>query len=357
MCRERANNDASRPLVSIIVPLYNVEQFASQCVRSISEQTYSELEIILIDDGSSDGTPAICDEWSRRDTRVRVIHQKNVGQAAARNVGIKNCEGEFIFCIDSDDYVDQNLVDRCISIIQKEHSDICVFRFRFIAEDNSEMVESKRFQEFPSESPSLPEESLRLVIQDRLPSYPWSFIARSKIYKANAIQFPVGRLMEDRGTTYRIFGGARLISYVDSFLYNYRVRTGSVLTSKASLLVEDELKNFQEMGSYISLKYPRLLNSMRNVWIWNSALNLRRLMRYKHKGIMKEFQIQMLKTELVKIIRRNYELLTFKEIGFNEFIVVCSVLLHFSEFAAIYTFFIEVIERKRRPSFTSEHRK
>lgn len=340
------------PLVSVVVPVYNVGQFVDQCVRSICQQTYVRLEVILIDDGSCDDSGAICDDWVQRDARVEAMHQKNSGQAAARNAGIEKCKGEYILCVDSDDYLHPDLIRRCISVMERDDSDICVFRFRFVSQDGSSCKEAKRFQKFPQHTPSTPEQSLPLVIQDRLPSYPWSFIARRQLYKDNSIAFPVGRLMEDRGTTYRLFGSAHLISFVDSYLYSYRVRTGSTLTSKVSLLAEDEFKNFTEMEAYIANQYPKLSNLMGKVWIWNSALNLRRLMKYRHEGIMANSQTLDLEHRSIGIIRAKYRELGFRKLGFNELLIVCFVVLHIPDCAALYTFFVECVGRKRRPSLS-----
>ena len=100
------------PIVTVIIPVYNVEKFLDRCVQSVVNQTYKNLEIILVDDGSPDNCPAMCDEWSRKDSRIKVVHKRNAGLGMARNTGIENANGKYIFFFDSDDYVDESIVER-----------------------------------------------------------------------------------------------------------------------------------------------------------------------------------------------------------------------------------------------------
>lgn len=114
----------SQPLISVIVPVYNVEKYLDKCVRSIMNQTYRNLEIILVDDGSPDNCPAMCDAYAKEDPRIKVIHKENGGQADARNQGIDIASGEYIGFIDSDDFVDEDMYEYLIEIAQKEQADV-----------------------------------------------------------------------------------------------------------------------------------------------------------------------------------------------------------------------------------------
>ena len=113
------NTNCESPLISIIVPVYKVEQYLDYCVDSIVKQTYEKLEIILIDDGSPDNSPEICDRWSERDPRIKVIHKKNGGASEARNIGLDIAAGEYIGFVDSDDYIDKDMYRRMIEELQK----------------------------------------------------------------------------------------------------------------------------------------------------------------------------------------------------------------------------------------------
>ncbi len=116
-----------KPLVSVVVPVYNVEKYLNRCVESIVNQTYTNLEIILVDDGSPDNCPDMCDDWAEKDARIRVVHKENQGLGMARNTGIENANGNYIFFFDSDDYVDITIVEKCINAAIDNNSDAVIF--------------------------------------------------------------------------------------------------------------------------------------------------------------------------------------------------------------------------------------
>ena len=126
------------PLVSVVVPIYNVEKYLNRCVESIINQTYENLEIILVDDGSTDNSSAICDEWSKKDKRIITLHKENQGAGMARNSGIENAKGEYIFFFDSDDYVAPNTVEKCVENAILNESDVVVFGRREVLENSSQ---------------------------------------------------------------------------------------------------------------------------------------------------------------------------------------------------------------------------
>lgn len=119
-------------LVSVVVPIYNVEKYLERCVSSIVAQTYSNLEIILVDDGSPDGCPQLCEQWAQKDSRIKVIHKENGGLGMARNTGIENATGEYICFFDSDDYVDHNTIERCYTAAVAEKADLVCFGMRYV---------------------------------------------------------------------------------------------------------------------------------------------------------------------------------------------------------------------------------
>ena len=117
----------NQPKVTVVIPIYNVEKYLNRCVESVVSQTYKNLEIILVDDGSSDHCPEMCDQWAEKDCRIKVIHKVNAGLGMARNTGIENATGEYIFFFDSDDYVDLTLVEKCVSDAGSHGSDVVIF--------------------------------------------------------------------------------------------------------------------------------------------------------------------------------------------------------------------------------------
>lgn len=117
----------NNPLVTVVVPVYNVEKYLDRCIDSIVNQTYKNLEIILVDDGSPDNCPQMCDGWAKKDNRIKVIHKKNAGAGMARNTGLDNANGDYIFFIDSDDCVSTQIVEKCLLNAEKNNSDVVIF--------------------------------------------------------------------------------------------------------------------------------------------------------------------------------------------------------------------------------------
>ncbi|MBQ3046361.1 MAG: glycosyltransferase family 2 protein [Clostridia bacterium] len=132
----------NQPLVSVVIPIYNVEKYLDRCVASVVGQTYTNLEIILVDDGSPDNCPTICDEWSKKDSRIKVIHKKNEGLGMARNTGIDNASGEYIFFFDSDDYVDTAIAEKCVRKIKEHNADVCIYG-RYDLYDDGKLEEKR----------------------------------------------------------------------------------------------------------------------------------------------------------------------------------------------------------------------
>lgn len=122
-------------LVSVVLPIYNVEKYLDRCIKSVVNQSYKNLEIILVDDGSPDTCPQKCEDWAQKDNRIRVIHKANAGLGMARNTGIENATGEYIYFVDSDDYIALNTIEKCYNLAEKEHADIVTFGFCNVASD------------------------------------------------------------------------------------------------------------------------------------------------------------------------------------------------------------------------------
>lgn len=116
-----------QPLVSVVIPVYNVEKYLNSCIDSVVKQIYKNLEIVLVDDGSTDNSPAMCDEWAEKDSRIKVIHKENAGAGYARNTGLDNVTGKYVLFIDSDDYIDVRTVEVCVNAVENDKSDLAMF--------------------------------------------------------------------------------------------------------------------------------------------------------------------------------------------------------------------------------------
>lgn len=214
----------NHPLVSIIVPVYNVERYLARAVDSLLGQTYPHLDIILVDDGSTDRCPQICDNYARRDHRVRVIHKPNGGLSDARNVGLDRARGELLTFLDSDDYLATDAIGRFVRAMAHEGVDAVCCGLNLVDSDGRTYGQMKADANFTASG----EDVVRRLLRD---VYPYNF-AHSKCYRSalfEGVRFPVGRLYEDIATTYRALARARRVSCLAECLYFYeRGRAGNI---------------------------------------------------------------------------------------------------------------------------------
>lgn len=218
----------SQPLVSIIVPVYKVEPYLRRCLDSIVNQTYSNLEIVLVDDGSPDNCPLICDEYAAKDERIVVIHKENGGLSDARNAGIGICKGEYVSFVDSDDWISEFFVEILLRELVQNSADVSIANYERVTDLH----------------PSMPPKRLDMEIEvlnsrqsiEKL----WSkgnttfIISCGKIYKASlfaGIRFPKGKIHEDEYTTYKLLYRSKKSVFLDVPLYFYFQRNDSIMAS------------------------------------------------------------------------------------------------------------------------------
>lgn len=216
------------PLVSVIVPIYKVEKYLQECVESIIRQTYKNLEIILVDDGSPDKSGDIADSYAEMDSRVRVIHKENGGLSDARNVGIESAKGDYISLIDSDDYISEYFIEIMMKNAIKFVSDIVTIGGGASFWDKS--------GERPQLAASADDyEAREISIHEALEEMLYQNIANGapfRLYKKEIfenIKYPKGYLFEDVATTYKTFIAAKKMCFVDAKIYAYRVRSNSIV--------------------------------------------------------------------------------------------------------------------------------
>ncbi len=241
------------PLISVIVPVYRVEAYLDRCLRSITEQTYRNLEIILVDDGSPDRSGDICDAWAAKDSRIRVIHKENAGAGAARNTALDMASGEIISMIDSDDYIEQHMYEHLYSLMQ-EGVDIaeCV-----ILETEQDDVPLDDGSEANIRICSR-EEAMGLHIRDEI----FCQTPPNKLYRKSAIRdvrFPVGNLIDDEFFTYRVIGNARRLARSSARMYAYRQQPGSAMHKAFSLKRLQGLEAKVQRLHYLEEQMPSLV--------------------------------------------------------------------------------------------------
>lgn len=246
----------TQPLISVIVPVYKVEKYLKRCVSSIQAQTYSKLEIILVDDGSPDTCPVICDEISNTDSRIVVIHKENGGLSDARNTGLNKAKGDYIGFVDSDDYILPNMYEILLTKIQKENSDMACCNYLQVTESDVAFDNQK----LPIRDECVEKD----VAYDMLVQYGGYYaVAWNKLYRRSLwekIRFPKGRKYEDMFIAFKIIDECQIISHVSSALYCYVRRTGSITLEKPSVKDLDlgyaliEMRNFAILHSIDSLR-------------------------------------------------------------------------------------------------------
>lgn len=221
-------------LVSVIIPVYNVFSYLSQCVDSVISQTYQTIEIILVDDGSTDESGKICDDYARKDKRISVIHQKNGGLSAARNTGIKNANGKYIFFVDSDDCIAKDTIEKMVSNQKVNNADVVICNFKYMNSNDNAKTESnllrKSYTNWDTHT------FWNYYFQSQ---YSFIFtIACNKLYKRRLLdnlRFPVGKLNEDDYFANSLFFKKLKINYINDELYVYRQRENSIMHSRKNV--------------------------------------------------------------------------------------------------------------------------
>ena len=216
------NKESLQPLISVIVPCYNVEKYLQKCVDSILNQTYRNLEVILVDDGSTDSTPQMCDEYQRKDERVNVIHKVNGGQSDARNIALDCFKGEYVTFVDSDDYVALDLIETLYDLIVKHNAEMSVMWANMFYE-GTEPKEDKK--EHVIKVLNTDEALKNLFYQKDYDTSPWGKLYHHTLF--NGVKFPVGLIFEDLQTIYKPIWKSTKIVFTNKKLYYYLLRNNS----------------------------------------------------------------------------------------------------------------------------------
>lgn len=238
--------------ISIVVPVYNVEQYLDKCIQSILDQTYPNLEVILVDDGSTDRCSQICDEWSLRDSRIRVIHQKNAGVAVARNVGIRAAGGEYLYFVDSDDWIATDLCEKVMQVFAVCDVDIVIFNCDQILENGKSLGGTETLREGLLSR----EDALKNLLQGNINGYLWNKIYRKKVF--DNIWLPERTAFEDMAISYKLLINADQIYCLDEKLYYYYQRAGSATSVLNSRKLCELFLSRWESYEYLKPLYPNI---------------------------------------------------------------------------------------------------
>lgn len=294
----------SAPLISIIIPIFNVEQYLAKCIDSIINQTYENIEIILVDDGSPDNCPKICDDYSKKDKRIIVLHKLNGGLSDARNAGIDKANGEYIGFVDSDDWVEQDMYETLVNLILLVDADIaeCGISFHF-----------KNFITKSLESKITVCEKLKTLecFLDRSIDIKGSVC--NKLYNRkiiDKIRFPVGKLHEDAFFTYKALYYSKKYIRTESCKYNYlQERVGSIMSEKVKPInILTVIEAFEERNDFLLNNNEEILYLKSKAYYYGTLLSEYKKLIFKLKE----------EKELKKILK-NKLLINFRDIIKNPY--------------------------------------
>lgn len=243
-------------MISVIVPVYNVKEFLNECVDSIINQTYKDLEIILVDDGSTDGCGEICDDYANKDKRIKVVHQKNQGLSAARNTGMEHMNGDYLTFVDSDDYLMPSALEHMLSLAKVHESDMVVCPFLQLEEDGSLMPCITQSALNGTEVFDGAGKMSSYIKMKKYTNSAWGKLYAKELFRE--LRFPVGKIAEDVYVCYQVVHAAKRLVVDEAPQYVYRIRSGSITTSSSSIKKYDVLEGRLLETEFISSHYPEL---------------------------------------------------------------------------------------------------
>lgn len=282
--------------ISIIVPIYNVERYLNQCVKSIINQTYKNLEIILVDDGSPDNSGKLCDEYKEKDERIIVIHKKNGGLSDARNAGIEVATGKYIGFVDSDDYIEKDMYELLYNNMLREKAEIsCCNRF-LVYSNKTEIYGEKKYYKVMNS-----QEAIKLACKIGY----IGISAYTKLYKRELfenIRYPKGKISEDMYTTYKLFDKANKIVYDSTPKYYYRQRKGSITNSKK--INTNAIEATKEMIEFVKNKYPEIENDAIKYYLYTAIGVYDNIIKTKSN----DEKLLQLKKKILQDVKRYFEI-------------------------------------------------
>ena len=243
----------NKPLISVIIPVYNVSAYLRRCLDSVISQIYKNLEIILVDDGSTDGSGKICEEYAEKDNRIKVFHQENGGQALARNNAIKLANGNYILYADSDDILTADHVEHLVMLQDKYSADIVqceMIKFR----DEGQILTFEQQKEIDEELYNAQEALKQFSYQKKFTASPWGKLIKKGLM--DGLEFPVGVGYEDIAIMYKVIGVAEKLVYSSKVCYYYRQHQNSTMHTKFSDKKVDRIRIAEQFFDYMKQNYP-----------------------------------------------------------------------------------------------------
>lgn len=256
------------PKISVIVPVYKVENYLTRCVNSLLAQTWKDIEIILVDDGSPDNSGAICDEFAEKDPRVKVIHKENGGLSSARNCGLTVASGDYIGFVDSDDYVLPEMYEKLYLALTENDAEISICSYSYIDEDSGQFLPMN----VPLKAEILSRENAYSHLDVCIEGYSYYVTAWNKLYKKELFDgclFAEGKLHEDEFFAHHIFAKCNKIAVIDDKLYMYMQRNGSITNANITIKHLDGVYALCDRYEFFRfIKHKELAASLLHAALW-----------------------------------------------------------------------------------------
>lgn len=309
-----------KDLISIIVPVFNVEDYIKECLESIIKQTYTNLEILIIDDGSTDTSGQICDNYAKKDKRIKVIHQQNLGLSASRNKGIKLSKGKYLSFIDSDDIINPLMIELLYKEITNNNCDISICKFQIF---NDKFI--NRNKEYSVSLLNQDEFLKKLMIDKEISSHACNKLYNKDLFKE--IKFIEGKKYEDIGTTYKLGFNLNKACYLNIELYGYRNRENSIINNLKKETLIDYIDMINKRYEDLIQKKPELKDYLDMNRINATTRYFLEIIRHKQLNLLnnKELKNKLDKELLItkNLIRKETrQLSTFKENIANQLLII-----------------------------------
>ena len=283
----------SFPLISVVLPIYNVEKYLSTCIESVLSQTYRELEIILVDDGATDSCPAICEEYLKKDNRIVVYHKRNGGLSDARNYGLERCKGEYVTFIDSDDYIDPDYVMYLYNILKKYNTKMSICQHE-VHYDNGHVKDLGKQGDEKLDSKICLE---RMLYHDVIDTSAWAKLYRVDLFEN--VRYPKGKIFEDIGTTYKLMIASQEIACGYESKYHYIFHENSIVNSSFSMKKMDMIDMTDQMAEDVLNIYPELKRAVHRRQVYARFSTLNQMINVKNAEYRK------MRDEIIKYLRKN----------------------------------------------------
>ncbi len=286
--------------VSIIVPVYNVEPYLREALDSVIKQTYENLEILVVDDGSTDGSGAICDEYAAIDERIRVIHQENEGLSGARNIALDIMTGDLVMFLDPDDIYHPQIVEKLVTALKRENADMVLCRYisRYILKKWKPIARYRQITPVGLSGIYDRKEALCALIDGKMNVHVWNKIYRRYLW--DEIRFPDGHVYEDMLTTYKIMNRTRKLYMLDEVLYQKRIRRGAITMSFSEKNIMDRILAFSMRDRYIQDHIQGIFSKEQLLYL--EKIKLRQLMDMYYRYSARMNSEKMFSAEFRKMI-------------------------------------------------------